>query len=290
MKRKIAVIALFVVAMLALSGCQCRHEWTEADCVTPRTCAKCGETEGEALGHDWQNATCAAPKTCARCGETEGKALAHSWKEANYQEPKTCTLCGATEGEPLTPYFVERGMPEPRKISSLGSSTPFRYVTSCYEDMSKKTVGVLRLSNYAVFDFDETHEGKEGYEWRAVQATIKFSDDNAYEYGFNFNWGVNDYYSKPEPDEEVKNYEVGTAMEYSVTYRGTEYPDCLLHATCYESGWIDGYYEYHYRLYFCVPVGYDGTVLHFRDSALTLEDVMDIYDVADENTLFFRMD
>ena len=28
------------------------HDWTDADCDTPKTCAVCGETEGVALGHD----------------------------------------------------------------------------------------------------------------------------------------------------------------------------------------------------------------------------------------------
>lgn len=38
------------------------HEWKEATCAEPKTCAKCGETEGEALGHTWVEATCEEPK------------------------------------------------------------------------------------------------------------------------------------------------------------------------------------------------------------------------------------
>ena len=51
------------------------HEWTDATCVAPKTCATCGETEGEALGHDWAAATCVAPKTCSVCGATGGEVL-----------------------------------------------------------------------------------------------------------------------------------------------------------------------------------------------------------------------
>ena len=29
------------------------HSWDDADCDTPKTCSKCGETEGAALGHDY---------------------------------------------------------------------------------------------------------------------------------------------------------------------------------------------------------------------------------------------
>lgn len=41
------------------------HSWIEADCDTPRTCANCGLTEGEALGHDYQDGI------CSRCGASE---------------------------------------------------------------------------------------------------------------------------------------------------------------------------------------------------------------------------
>lgn len=57
--------ALLVFCMLA--GCECKHEWAEATCTEPKTCAKCGETEGEALGHTWIDATCTEPKTCSVC-------------------------------------------------------------------------------------------------------------------------------------------------------------------------------------------------------------------------------
>ena len=93
---------LVIAAALLLSGCCISHQWTEADCDTPKTCAKCEKTEGEALGHNfmpdvcqrcgfavhnWQDATCTAPKTCTICGSTEGKALDHSWKDATCAAP-----------------------------------------------------------------------------------------------------------------------------------------------------------------------------------------------------------
>ncbi len=58
-------------------------------------------TRAELYGHSWRKATCTAPKTCAVCGETEGEPLGHSWREATCTAPKTCTVCGETEGEPL---------------------------------------------------------------------------------------------------------------------------------------------------------------------------------------------
>lgn len=75
----------------------------EADCYTPKTCSKCEETEGEALGHDWLDATCEEPETCDRCGETEGEALGHTEGEPVVEldmaalkstETVACTVCG----------------------------------------------------------------------------------------------------------------------------------------------------------------------------------------------------
>ncbi len=78
---------------------KCIHSWKEATCEAPKTCERCGKTEGEALGHNWKEATCETAKTCERCGETEGEALGHSWKEATCEEPKTCKRCGKVEGK-----------------------------------------------------------------------------------------------------------------------------------------------------------------------------------------------
>ena len=59
------------------------------------------------MGHDWVEATCTEPKTCSRCGETEGEPLGHNWIEATYETPKTCSRCGATEGEPAQYRFFD---------------------------------------------------------------------------------------------------------------------------------------------------------------------------------------
>lgn len=78
--KKISCGLLCIMLMLVLSACSCKHEWVGATCTEPKTCAKCGETEGEALDHDWgdwkieKKATATEEgtkiSTCARCGET----------------------------------------------------------------------------------------------------------------------------------------------------------------------------------------------------------------------------
>lgn len=99
MKRKLFVLALALICLLAFTGCCFHSEWYAANCTTPKTCVKCGEIEGEALGHSWVDATCTDPKTCSACHLTEGEALGHIWVEATTEAPKTCTTCAATEGE-----------------------------------------------------------------------------------------------------------------------------------------------------------------------------------------------
>lgn len=80
---------------------QCKHTYKAATCTAPKTCSKCGATEGAAAGHNWKDATCIAPKTCKTCKATEGQAMGHSYKDATCTAPKTCSKCGATEGEML---------------------------------------------------------------------------------------------------------------------------------------------------------------------------------------------
>lgn len=101
MKKIKWIRCILIVICIALAGCGHEHSWKEANCLSPKTCQECDETEGTELGHDWQEATCTKPKTCARCGATEGEALGHEWREANCTEAKTCAVCGTTEGVAL---------------------------------------------------------------------------------------------------------------------------------------------------------------------------------------------
>ncbi|MBO4428739.1 MAG: hypothetical protein J5832_02180, partial [Clostridia bacterium] len=73
--------------------------WTvtkQATCTEPgeqeRVCTNCGEKETwvkAATGHSWEKATCTEPKTCKKCGVTEGEALGHNYVNGQ------CTRCKA---------------------------------------------------------------------------------------------------------------------------------------------------------------------------------------------------
>lgn len=85
---------------------ECSHKYTETVTVEATctevgeltyTCELCGDSyteEIEKLEHDYKDATCTAPKTCASCGATEGEKLGHSYKQTASKEA-TCTAEGS---------------------------------------------------------------------------------------------------------------------------------------------------------------------------------------------------
>lgn len=107
MKKLFALLTVLLLTAALLAACGCDHEWAEADCNDPKTCQKCGATEGEELGHDYAEADCENPKTCSRCGKTRGDALGHSWKPADCDDPEICENCQTTRGEALGHIFPD---------------------------------------------------------------------------------------------------------------------------------------------------------------------------------------
>ena len=75
-----------------------------------------------ALGHDWIDATCTEAKTCDRCGETEGTALGHDWEGEWSSDADNhwhaCTRCDAKNDEAdHTPDRAEATETEPIKCT-----------------------------------------------------------------------------------------------------------------------------------------------------------------------------
>lgn len=73
------ILTVLVLAMVfPMTACGCEHQWQEADCSTPKTCTKCGETEGTPTGHiagelvvsavDTDNLTMTHDLFCDVCG------------------------------------------------------------------------------------------------------------------------------------------------------------------------------------------------------------------------------
>lgn len=100
MKKQLRLVIL-LFSLILLPGCGCKHEWTDANCISPRTCSLCSKTEGNIADHTWQNASCFNPQTCSICGVTQGDPVDHVWKDATCTAPQVCENCGTTQGDPL---------------------------------------------------------------------------------------------------------------------------------------------------------------------------------------------
>ena len=244
------MLLLIVSLCLLLTACNCNHEWNDAECLLPKTCALCGKTEGNPLGHDWYDATCVAPKTCALCGETEGgplehdwqevtcaapkhcsfcketvgESLPHTWIEANYQSPKRCSVCNTTEGQALEAdfdkYGLEINMFENRYYtekteagSSFCSRDPY-FPSFAYSNRSGSTTGETYLCNYRIFDSDDSHMAVDGYRWKALDIEITFTGEDVKKHGITVdNIRIEDYYSIDKFDNSHFDL-VGTEWEY----------------------------------------------------------------------------
>lgn len=169
MKRRFWILALVLVCVLALTGCQCEHEWKDANCTDAKTCEKCGETEGAPLGHSWMAATCEKAKTCENCGATEGEALGHTWVDATKEAPKTCSTCNATEGDPLIDERFVSADCEPL-FGSWSCETTFTA-----EEMGLEGVD-LSVTSYTAMTFTEKGEliEKTEYEETSYKAFVQY--------------------------------------------------------------------------------------------------------------------
>lgn len=266
MKKNILLLAGILALALALfTGCGHEHTWTDATCTQPKTCSECGETEGEPLGHTFAPAT--------------------------YQQPATCTVCGATEGDPLPPAFEEMGVQG--QFMELGQT--YNYLTLCYDNPTVKTNCEVTVTDYQVIDSDENHPAKEGYEWRIANFDVHVYDTNSQAFGYQIKWFPVDYYDFVSVADSAVSTDtvdpvLGTLTTFTVNINGQDYP-CERYTTSSSTGWnetgdsLNIYREYD----FLVPKGYDGAVVALCNAANVTQEDMYINEIADEDSLLFRL-
>lgn len=295
MKKKVICGISIFASCVMLTGCCISHEWKDATCTDPKTCIKCGETEGEVTEHTWAEATCSVPRTCSVCGETEGNALEHTLTEANYQQASTCEVCGEIVGEPLQADFEKYDLA--KYLMELDQE--YDYKTLCNDDLAYATVGKAKFSNYRTFDSDETHPAKEGYEWKTVDITLSVGDENAYNYGISSSFRDEDYYDILKHDSTAQDDEAGM-FHFTVNWNGIDYTECCgIFETEGWGGWTDNtnpiYEDWELinilqcRESVLVPTGYDGFVWGVINKAVESESEQYIYELDNTDSLFFRM-
>lgn len=267
-KRALICVVTAIYSVI-LTGCCITHEFSEATCIDPQICVKCGEIQGEPLGHNWSDATCVLPKTCTVCGETDGEALGHSAdKEANYQEASICTVCNEVLEEAKTAFWKENSI----AIATDKIDTEIPYETICYDDNTLKTIGNFFVSDFEVIDGNDNLESADGYKWVKFCMNLNFDDDNAWEFGAQWAFRLDDYYNPQVVDDSFS--EVGEddalskygAETFTLNWYGQDYDRCIAmddpdakKAYIYE--WKDKTLSVKFYKAIRIPEGYDGFVV-----------------------------
>lgn len=124
-----ALLALVLIA--AFFSCFFGHKWSPATCDEPKTCSRCGKTEGSALGHTWVAATCTEAKYCSVCGQESGFPAGHKWVSESADTPQTCIVCGKMQPLPLPEtgkVFIGDGKYCYSELTIKSSSTSACYI------------------------------------------------------------------------------------------------------------------------------------------------------------------
>ena len=208
---------------------------------------------GCCMSHEWIEATCTSPRVCSKCGETSGEVKEHEFEEANYQQPATCTECGLTEGDVLQADYEKYGI-----ICETKVDTEYPFTTICY-DNDELTTGKVIFSDYEVFLSDDTHEEREGYEWRTFTFTITYDDKNANEYGVGGDgYSISDYYDIQGLNESWRD------NTFTVNYNGKDYKE-IYEDEIIQDEWVEDTLIIRHRVFVSAPVGYDGVVFWLCD-------------------------
>lgn len=174
---KLGIIITSIFFRLLFGAFGCDHVWQDATCVTPATCTKCGETQGELGAHTWLSANCTSPQTCKFCGITKGEVLDHVWMDATFSKPQTCISCGITTGDPLAPNpaYINEMQPIDKfgKLWSRSEKSLYsRYHTRkdqeyCWGDLNTpgQTIAVVKDNMGNVYSYGLHLDGEQSYDY-----------------------------------------------------------------------------------------------------------------------------
>lgn len=207
----------------------CSHSYKDATCTTPKTCSKCGATEGSAAGHSWNAATCTAPKTCSKCGATEGSAE-HSWNAATCTAPKTCSKCGVTEGSAAGHNYQNgtcTGCGDVETITHpFGTGTGYAITVSSNEVICYQISASELLSDHCT-----TEKPANGwYKFREYNGTTYYSPAPSWGWAEIISCTISGRTVQLNLGPETMEMELISANQYKVT-KGTEFaPEGLVFA------------------------------------------------------------
>lgn len=267
-KRILTMILMAALSATVFAGCGDSTKPASSDnAVTDETGAgETNESTAPECEHDWIAATCAEPKTCALCGETEGDTLEHTWAEATFASPKKCSLCGETEGERRQSYFEEHSVDVPDAPVACTINGVI-----CNPDHPEEYQMPVDTVWEQIDCYSEPDE--EGYQLVHLELSISLQQyyDAVQDVSYHSQWiipSVYDWYtglkfpSRGADGDDVFDY--GTTLkidgvDYDVSYRRDvrwEYDDWVYDDSGDGTKNVRGYISYSFK----VPDGYDGLV------------------------------
>ena len=123
-------------------------------------CATCPEEISRtkittsALGHSWRDATCTSPKTCIRCGATQGSALGHTDSNGDGY----CDRCGIQTGTPTTYYTIKTAVSPAGAGTVTGAGT---YEDGTVIQPTATAIGNYKITGWIIKNDDTGEENRE---------------------------------------------------------------------------------------------------------------------------------
>ena len=182
-------------------------------------------------------------------------------------------------------YFMEEG-------------EPYAFINWCADNEELETFGEATVVSYEIFESADGYAPLEGYEWRTATIEIRFSDDNAWEYGIDgIFMSFEDYYNTKLLDdtaEVVEETDTYYQYRYTVIHNGQEMDAYYFDQAGTWSDWYEDEYGNHECKFtiveeFLVPVGYDGCVVSLANGRLEWPDGSHITDLDPDEFLLFRL-
>ena len=164
-RRLFSIVSLILVFCLTFSGCGCKHDWQDANCQGPKTCALCGKTEGEAGTHHYKifetAPTCTEPgyrvNACTVCGLEEKTPIADPAGHTSLGG--RCIICGEVLDDDTKNIIL-----------IIGDGMGKNHITAG-ELMSGETYGIRQWDKISVNTNSLKANGKEGTTDSAAAAT-----------------------------------------------------------------------------------------------------------------------
>ena len=215
----------------------------------------------------------------------------HEYSKANFQQSAICKICGEAKGDVLTPDFVKHHMDN---FISLNEKEQFTTIGDANQQQSVQTEATVEFKNYYQYQQDDSHNSEKGYIWNHLEMELVFFDDNAQEYGANYNVFLADYYDDVKFKDTYQYDKDNKINTFTVNYYGNDYQNCKLDITIKNNQWEKRSGEYRIVTTVVVnvllPENYDGFVIGVRNSDVNYYESDYLYQYYDaDNFVMHRM-